>query len=208
MCSPTLLNKFFSLDENQKTLFEALDNLYRGWNEKINLISRKDIDNLYLHHVLHSLAIAKVLNFKAETSILDVGTGGGFPGIPLAILFPQCRFVLIDSIEKKIKAAENIVQSLNLTNVKCKRERAEEEKDQFDFVVSRATMPLPILYQICKKNIASCSLNAMPNGFIVLKGGSIHNEVAKFKNIVEVTPVSNFFDDAWFDKKYVVYVPC
>lgn len=198
----------FNLTDTQAQQFAALEPLYRDWNEKINLVSRKDIDNLMTHHVLHSMAIAKFLKFTPGTTIMDVGTGGGFPGIPLAILFPQCQFLLIDSIGKKIKVAETIAQQIGLTNVQCRHERAEDEKQQFDFVVSRAVMPLPELVKIVRKNITHANQhNALPNGLIVLKGGNVNQEVKPFKNIAEITPVSDYFNDPWFKQKYVIYLP-
>ena len=192
---------------NEAEQFAQLDGLYRDWNGKINVISRKDIDNLYEHHVLHSLAIAKLLPFQPGSTILDVGTGGGFPGIPLAILFPECRFTLIDSIGKKIKVATEVATALGLTNVVCKQERAEEEKQKFDFVVSRAVMPLPDLVKLVRKNISSSYRNAVPNGIVVLKGGDLREELRPFKD-AEVTPCSTFFkNNIWFDNKYVIYLP-
>ena len=187
------ISEYFKLTERQAEQFAQLDALYRDWNSKINVISRKDIDNLYEHHVLHSLAIAKFLPFQPGTTILDVGTGGGFPGIPLAILFPECRFMLIDSIGKKIKVASEVAQSLGLTNVVCKQERAEEEKQKFDFVVSRAVMPLPDLVKLVRKNISSKQRNAVPNGIIVLKGGDLKEELAPYQKTAEVTPCSQWF---------------
>ena len=207
MSLPISLNNLFELDKVQEKQFESLDAIYREWNGKVNLISRKDIDNLYLHHVLHSLAIAKVLSFVNNTTILDVGTGGGFPGIPLAILFPYCQFVLIDSIEKKIKAVMDIVSQVKLSNVECRRERAEEEKEKFDFIVSRAAMSMSNLHRLCQKNVSDKHKNAMPNGFFILKGGNINAEIEPFKNISEVFPIQNLFDDSRFDDKYVIYVP-
>ena len=185
----------------------AAERLYPEWNEKINLISRKDIAFLEEHHLLHSLAIAKVLRFAPDTSVLDVGTGGGFPGIPLAILFPDCRFTLIDSIGKKIRVAEDIARQIGLTNVTCIQERAEDEKQQFDFVVSRAVMPLPDLVKLVRKNIHHHHKNAMPNGLIVLKGGNVDGEIHPFRKTAEVTPVCRFFPQEWFKEKYVIYLP-
>ena len=198
---------YFKLTERQAEQFAQLDALYRDWNSKINVISRKDIDNLYEHHVLHSLAIAKLLPFQPNTSILDVGTGGGFPGIPLAILFPECQFMLIDSIGKKIKVASEVAQALGLTNVVCKQERAEEEKQKFDFVVSRAVMPLPDLVKLVRKNISSKQRNAVPNGLVVLKGGDLKDELAPFIKTAEVTPCSQWFKGEWFETKQVIYLP-
>lgn len=201
------ISEYFKLTDRQAEQFAQLDALYRDWNSKINVISRKDIDNLYEHHVLHSLAIAKFLPFQPGTTILDVGTGGGFPGIPLAILFPECRFMLIDSIGKKIKVASEVAQSLGLTNVVCKQERAEEEKQKFDFVVSRAVMPLPDLVKLVRKNISSKQRNAVPNGIIVLKGGDLKEELAPYQKTAEVTPCSQWFANDWFSTKQLIYLP-
>ncbi|MBQ7531074.1 MAG: 16S rRNA (guanine(527)-N(7))-methyltransferase RsmG [Paludibacteraceae bacterium] len=203
-----LIADYFQLSERQAEQFAQLDALYRDWNAKINVISRKDIDNLYEHHVLHSLAIAKLLKFTPGTTIMDIGTGGGFPGIPLAILFPECRFVLVDSIGKKIKVASAVAEALGLTNVECIQERAEDEKRQFDFVVSRAVMPLPDLVKLVRKNISHKNQhNALPNGLIVLKGGGIDAEVAPFKRTAEVTPIADYLNQIWFKDKYIVYLP-
>ena len=202
-----MIEQYFKLTEHQAQQFAALDALYRDWNSKINVISRKDIDKLYEHHVLHSLAIAKLLPFQPGTTILDVGTGGGFPGIPLAILFPECRFMLIDSIGKKIKVASEVASALGLTNVTCKQERAEEEKQQFDFVVSRAVMPLPDLVKLVRKNVSNKHRNAVPNGLVVLKGGDLQAEIAPFIKKAEVTPCSTFFQEEWFNTKQVIYIP-
>ena len=202
------ISEYFLLTDRQAEQFAQLDALYRDWNAKINVISRKDIDNLYEHHVLHSLAIAKTLRFTAGTTVMDIGTGGGFPGIPLAILYPDCRFVLVDSIGKKIKVATAVAEALGLTNVECIQERAEDERRQFDFVVSRAVMHLPDLVKLIRKNIRhDHQHNALPNGLIVLKGGGLNAEVAPYKNKAEVTPVSEYFAQEWFKGKYVVYLP-
>ena len=202
-----IISDYFQLTEHQEQQFAALDVLYRDWNSKINVISRKDIDNLYEHHVLHSLAIAKVLPFQPHTEILDVGTGGGFPGIPLAILFPECRFTLIDSIGKKIKVAQEVATALGLTNVECIQERAEEEKRKFDFVVSRAVMPLPDLVRLVQKNVSNQQRNAVPNGLVVLKGGDLREELRPFQKRVEITEISTLFRGEWFDTKRVIYLP-
>ena len=201
-----IISEYFSLTERQAEQFAQFDALYRDWNSKINVISRKDIDNLYDHHVLHSLAIAKLLPFQPGTTIMDVGTGGGFPGIPLAILFPECQFLLIDSIGKKIKVATEVANALGLTNVVCKQERAEEEKQKFDFVVSRAVMPLPDLVKLVRKNISNKHRNAVPNGLVVLKGGDLKEELRPFKE-AEVTPCNTWFNNSWFATKYVIYLP-
>lgn len=203
-----LVKYFPKLSETQTRQFSMLNELYRDWNSKINVISRKDIDNLYEHHVLHSLAIAKALNFKPGTKILDFGTGGGFPGIPLAILFPECTFKLIDGTGKKIKVATEVAQAIGLKNCFPAHLRGEEEKGKYDFVVSRAVMPLPDLVKIVRKNILPKGQNAMPNGIICLKGGDLQNEVFKYRNIVETTEITNWFDEPWFKDKYVIYLPC
>ncbi|MGN1247108.1 MAG: 16S rRNA (guanine(527)-N(7))-methyltransferase RsmG [Paludibacteraceae bacterium] len=202
-----IISDYFQLTDIQEQQFAALDVLYRDWNSKINVISRKDIDNLYEHHVLHSLAIAKVLPFQPHTEILDVGTGGGFPGIPLAILFPECRFTLIDSIGKKIKVAQEVAKAVGLTNVECIQERAEEEKRKFDFVVSRAVMPLPDLVRLVQKNVSSKQRNAVPNGLVVLKGGDLKEELRLFQKRAEVTEISTLFQGEWFQTKCVIYLP-
>ena len=199
-----IISEYFKLTERQAEQFAQLDALYRDWNSKINVISRKDIDNLYEHHVLHSLAIAKLLPFQPGTTIMDVGTGGGFPGIPLAILFPECQFLLIDSIGKKIKVATEVAKALGLTNVVCKQERVEEEKQKFDFVVSRAVMPLPDLVKLVQKNISNKHRNAVPNGLVVLKGGDLQ---APYIKTAEVTPCSQWFKGEWFENKQVIYLP-
>lgn len=203
----TIISDYFKLSDRQAEQFAQLDALYRDWNSKINVISRKDIDNLYEHHVLHSLAIAKWIPFQPDTTILDVGTGGGFPGIPLAIMFPQCRFVLVDSIGKKIKVASEVAKALGLTNVVCKQERVEEEKEKFDFVVSRAVMPLPDLVKLVRKNISNKHRNAMPNGLIVLKGGDLQAEVAPYLKTAEIAPCSKWFKGEWFETKQIIYLP-
>lgn len=203
-----LITKYFKrLSEKQNRQIDALDALYRDWNSKINVISRKDIDNLYLHHVLHSLAIARVINFKPGTRILDFGTGGGFPGIPLAILFPDCYFRLIDGTGKKITVATEVAKAIGLTNVEAVHRRGEDEKDKFDFVVSRAVMPLADMVKIVRKNISKVNKNSAPNGIITLKGGDITEELKPFKNITAVTPISTMFNEDWFKEKYVVYLP-
>ena len=201
------ISDYFKLTDRQAEQFAQLDALYRDWNSKINVISRKDIDNLYEHHVLHSLAIAKWIPFQPDSYILDVGTGGGFPGIPLAIMFPQCQFVLVDSIGKKIKVASEVAKALGLTNVVCKQERVEEEKEKFDFVVSRAVMPLPDLVKLVRKNISNKHRNAIPNGLIVLKGGDLQAEVAPYIKTAEIAPCSKWFKGEWFETKQLIYLP-
>ena len=202
-----ILKYFPELTERQREQFEALDALYHDWNAKINVISRKDIDQLYEHHVLHSLAIAKAIRFRPGTRILDFGTGGGFPGIPLAILFPDCEFKLIDGTGKKIRVAQEVSQAIGLTNCHPEHLRGEDEKGQYHFVVSHAVMPLPDLVKIVRKNIAKPQLNALPNGIICLKGGDLQAETQPFRNIVETTDISTFFAEDWFKGKYVIYLP-
>lgn len=203
------IKKYFTLTETQERQFAALGTLYPEWNEKINLISRKDIDNLYEHHILHSLAISNILHFQPNTTIMDVGTGGGFPGIPLAILFPECKFTLVDSIRKKVMVAETIANEIGLKNVICRWERVEEEKDEYDFVVSRAVMPLPDLVKLVQKNIKHKNQhNALPNGLIVLKGGNLDSEIRPFKNIAETYDLSSFYSEPWFkENKKAIYLP-
>ena len=202
------ITKYFpDLTARQKEQLEALDALYHDWNAKINVISRKDIDQLYEHHVLHSLAIAKVIRFRPGTRILDFGTGGGFPGIPLAILFPESEFKLIDGTGKKIRVAQEVCQAIGLTNCHPEHLRGEDEKGQFDFVVSRAVMPLPDLTKIVRKNIAKPQRNALPNGILCLKGGDLQAETQPFRKIVETTDISTFFSEEWFRGKYIIYLP-
>lgn len=201
-----LITKYFKeLSELQQSQFAMLDVLYHDWNAKINVISRKDIDNLYEHHVLHSLGIAEVIRFRPGTSVMDLGTGGGFPGIPLAIMFPETHFYLVDSTKKKILVCDEVVKTLGLTNVTSRWCRAEEEKGKFDFVVSRAVMPLADLVKMCRKNIAKEQHNALPNGLICLKGGELESETYQMKNSVVVTPLSDYFSEEYFATKKVVY---
>ena len=203
-----IITKYFKeLSEQQQRQFAMLDELYRDWNAKINVISRKDIDNLYEHHVLHSLAIAKALHFKPGTHILDFGTGGGFPGIPLAILFPECQFKLIDGTGKKIRVAQEVSTAIGLTNCQPEHLRGEDEKGKYDFVVSRAVMPLPDLVKIVRKNISKTQRNAVGNGIFCLKGGELQQELQPFHKIVEVTPISTWFSEEWFQTKNVIYLP-
>ncbi|MBW4733851.1 16S rRNA (guanine(527)-N(7))-methyltransferase RsmG [Prevotella melaninogenica] len=203
-----IIKKYFpQLTPKQEEQFVALDALYHDWNAKINVISRKDIDNLYEHHILHSLAIAKYINFREGTNVLDFGTGGGFPGIPLAIFFPEANFKLIDGTGKKVRVAQEVADAIGLENVLPSHLRGEEEKGKFDFIVSRAVMPLPDLMKIVKKNIASDQHNVLPNGVIVLKGGNLDEELKPYKNIAEKTELSQWFDEEWFKEKYLIYVP-
>ena len=184
-----------------------MDTVYRDWNEKINLISRKDIDSLYEKHILHSLAIAKIISFRPGTKILDVGTGGGFPGIPLAVLFPSTHFVLIDSIGKKIKVVQSVVEELGLKNVTAIHTRVEEVKTEFDFVISRAVTAFPVFVGLVKKNISRKPLNSLPNGIIYLKGGDFEEEIKDYKRSIEVSEISKYFDEPFFETKKVLYLP-
>lgn len=203
-----IVRYFPQLSDEQKQQFAALDALYRDWNAKINVISRKDIDNLYERHVLHSLAIAKMVRFRSGSHVLDFGTGGGFPGIPLAILFPDVEFKLIDGTGKKIHVAQEVSQAIGLKNCHPIHQRGEEEKERYDFIVSRAVMPLPNLVKIVRKNISKDQHNAIPNGVICLKGGDIQAEIRPFHNIVQITDISTLFNEAWFkENKYIIYLP-
>ena len=203
-----IIEKYFSeLTGKQREQFAMMDGLYREWNAKINVISRKDIDNLYEHHVLHSLAIAQMIRFKAGTRILDFGTGGGFPGIPLAVLFPECQFKLIDGTGKKIRVAQEVCNAIGLKNCEPCHLRGEDEKGKYDFIVSRAVMPLPDLVKIVRKNVAKESRNALPNGILCLKGGNLDAELQPFRRIVETAELSQWFSEEWFKEKNVIYLP-
>lgn len=201
-----ILKYFPDLTEEQKGQFAALYDLYTDWNSKINVISRKDIGNLYEHHVLHSLGIAKVIRFAPGTKIMDLGTGGGFPGIPLAILFPEVQFHLVDSIGKKVRVATKVAGSIGLKNVTTRHARAEEEKQLFDFVVSRAVMPLTDLLKIIRKNISPKQQNALPNGLICLKGGELEKEAMPVRNKTTMWDLKEFFGEEFFETKKAVYV--
>lgn len=204
-----LITKYFpNITARQREQFDALYDLYADWNAKINVISRKDITNLYEHHVLHSLAIAKFINFRDDTNVLDLGTGGGFPGIPLAIMFPNANFKMIDGTGKKIKVATEIANAIGLENVLLQHKRGEEERGKFDFIVSRAVMPLSDMMKIVRKNIAKDNHNAFENGIIVLKGGTLDEELKPFKKIVVQEKLSQWFEDPWFEEKNLIYVPC
>lgn len=203
----TIKKYFPNLSEKQIEQYTALYDLYYDWNNKINVISRKDIENLYLHHVLHSLAIAKTITFRPGTTVMDMGCGGGFPGIPLAIMFPEVRFHLVDSIGKKVRVASEIATAIGLENVTATHSRAQDIKEKYNFVVSRAVMQLPELVKICRKNIGREQLNALPNGIICLKGGNIQAEVQQYKNIIEITPLENIFEEEFFKDKKIVYLP-
>lgn len=203
----SIIKYFPTITDEQRHQYEQLFELYKDWNSKINVISRKDIDNLYEHHVLHSLAIAKALRFKDGTKIMDFGCGGGFPGIPLAIMFPECQFKLIDGTGKKIRVCQEIASAIGLKNVVAEHLRGEDEKGKFDFIVSRAVMPLPDMVKIVRKNVSKEQHNAMPNGIFCLKGGNLQSEIQPFKNIVEQTDLSSFFNEEWFKEKHLIYLP-
>ena len=198
---------FPELNEQQCQQLEALYDLYTDWNAKINVISRKDIENLYLHHVLHSMGIVKMLRFKDGSSVMDVGTGGGFPGIPLAIFFPHVQFHLVDSIGKKIKVGEAVAEAIGLKNITFRHCRVEEEKEKYDFVVSRAVMPLADLVKLVRKNIKKEQQNALPNGLICLKGGELQHEILPFRNQALSLELGDYFKEEFFKTKKVVYVP-
>ncbi len=202
-----LIKKYFpNLTSVQIKRFENLAPLYSEWNSKINVISRKDVDKLYERHVLHSLAIAKVINFIPGTRILDVGTGGGFPGIPLAILFSESEFLLVDSIGKKIKVVNEIKTSLKLENVKSLKSRAEEIDGEFDFVVSRAVTSMPVFYKMVKKKVARENRNPLKNGILYLKGGDFYTEIAGFGKRVTIYPLSKYFNEPFFETKKLLHI--
>jgi len=202
-----LIRKYFpDVDELQMKRFMALEDLYRVWNEKINVISRKDIDALNEHHVLHSLAIAKVIHFKPGTQVMDVGTGGGFPGIPLAILFPDVQFFLVDSIGKKIKVVNDIVQALGLKNVRAEQLRVETVKERYDFIVSRAVTAFPAFMDLVRQKIKRNGFNALSNGVLYLKGGDFEDEIQAYRERVELYDIPAFFDEPFFETKKIIYM--
>lgn len=201
-----IFSHFPNLSETQKEQFTKLKDLYEFWNNQINVISRKDMDSFYERHVLHSLSIAKIISFKANTSILDIGTGGGFPGIPLAILFPECNFHLVDSIGKKIKVVNEVALALNLKNVSASHERAENIKEKFDFVVSRAVTAMPDFLPWTKNKFKKQNLNSLKNGILYLKGGDLTEEMKPVKEKFQIHPIPDFFKEEFFETKKVVYV--
>lgn len=205
--SESILRYFPLLSDVQKDKLSALKVIYDSWNSKINVISRKDMDNFFIHHVLHSLSIAKIINFVPGTRILDVGTGGGFPGIPLAIIFPDSEFTLLDSIEKKIKVVKAVSDELKLSNVVPVRKRIEDEKNKYHFVVSRAVTALPEFVKLTSKNIISTSANSLKNGIIYLKGGDLSNELLLFKGKTRIWQIRDFFTESFFETKVIVYLP-
>ena len=201
-----ILKYFPNLTEIQISQFEALESLYKDWNTKINVVSRKDIDELYLRHVLHSLGIAKVMSFADNSSILDVGTGGGFPGVPLAILFPNCQFHLVDSINKKLKVINGVSEALDLQNIKTTHSRVEAIDDTYDFIVSRAVTAMPEFTKWVKGKIAKRQINSMKNGILYLKGGDLKDELKQYTT-VKIFPLTDYFEDDFFETKKVVYLP-
>ena len=201
-----ILNKYFNLTSEQEQRFAKLQKIYVSWNERINVISRKDIENLYERHVLHSLGIAKVVQFRENTTILDVGTGGGFPGIPLAILFPESSFKLIDSIGKKIIVVNAVIEELALKNTQAFQLRAENVNEKFDFIVSRAVIELPDFYEWVKNKIKKQGFNDLPNGILYLKGGDITQELLKLKTKNKIFELKDFFEETFFETKKVVYL--
>lgn len=202
-----IIKKYFKeLSENQINQFEQLGELYPEWNEKINVISRKDIDNLYVNHILHSLGIAKFTDFKSGSKVLDMGTGGGLPGIPLAIMFPDVQFHLVDRIGKKIKVAQDISDRIGLKNVTTQHGDVKEVKGAFDFVVSRAVMELDDLIAVVRRSVSKKCINALPNGLICLKGGDLQNEVKKYRKMAMIADLNDYFAEPFFETKKVVYV--
>lgn len=201
-----ILKYFPDLTSDQQRQFAALDALYSDWNSKINVISRKDIAHLYEHHVLHSLAIPKFIRFRAGTSVLDFGTGGGFPGIPLAIYYPDVRFHLIDSTGKKVGVAGEVARAIGLKNVTVGHRRAEDEIGKYDFVVSRAVMPIADMLKIIRKNIVKTNKNAFPNGLICLKGGDLNEEIRTIKHLSSVYELKKIFEETYFETKKLVHV--
>lgn len=201
-----LLKYFPNLSDDQISKFEKLEELYHDWNLKINVVSRKDIDELYLRHVLHSLAITKLIQFKAGSKLMDVGTGGGFPGIPLAIMFPECSFHLVDSIAKKLKVVSNVVDGLGLTNVKITHSRVEDINDTYDFIVSRAVAAMPTFVHWTKGKIAKAQQNTLKNGIIYLKGGDLTDELKDYKTTT-IYNLSDYFEEDFFDTKKIVHLP-
>lgn len=206
MAMELISNYFEGLSQVQTEQFSKLQEVYADWNSKINVISRKDIDDLYVKHVLHSLGIAKVISFKQNSSILDVGTGGGFPGIPLAILFPECRFHLVDSIGKKIKVVDEVVNALKLSNVKASHSRVEAVSGHYDFIVSRAVTAMPEFVEWVKHKVAKKQNNALKNGILYLKGGDLTNELSTFPKAT-IYDLSNYFEENFFETKKVVHLP-
>ncbi len=202
-----IIEKYFpTLSEKQKEQFAKLEILYKKWNEQINVISRKDIDKLYSHHVLHSLAIAKIVEFRPNTKIIDVGCGGGFPGIPLAIMFPNVEFHLVDSIGKKIKVVQEISKALELLNVRAEQSRVENIKGKYDFIVSRAVTAFPKFVALVRNKVHHTEINSLPNGIIYLKGGDFEDEIRNFKKDISIFDIHTFFEEEYFETKKIIYM--
>ena len=203
-----LLKYFPDLSQQQLDQYELLAKEFLSWNEKINLISRKDTENLFEHHILHSLAIAKVCKFKPQCEVMDIGTGGGFPGLPLAIMFPETKFYLVDSIGKKIKVVQALIETLGLKNVKAEQIRAENVNRQFDFIVSRAVTYLPDFMQWTKGKISKIQYHDLANGVLYLKGGDLTEELSTIKNKIKIYDIDNYFEEEFFQTKKVIHVKC
>lgn len=207
MTNVDVIKKYFSLSDSQTEKFIKLGELYHEWNQKINVISRKDIDELYIRHVLHSLSIAKFTKFEPGTKIIDIGTGGGFPGIPLAIMFPNVKFHLVDSIGKKITVVKEVAAALNLDNVTAEHARAEKQKVKYDFVISRAVTAFPKFVSFTSGLISQKSFNSKINGIIYLKGGDFKTEIKSFDKKVDIVEISDYFDEDFFETKKIIYLP-
>jgi len=203
-----IIKYFPDLTIIQKERMRALYDLYTDWNSKINVISRKDIEHLYLHHVLHSMSISKWIQFKDGTRVLDVGCGGGFPGIPLAILYPEVKFHLVDSVRKKLTVVNEIAEAIGLTNVRTTHARVEETKGKYDFIITRAVAKLPILLTWTKNKVSSKHINAIPNGIIALKGGDLRDEIGPLwkKEYIEQVSIGDYYDEPFYDEKFIIYV--
>lgn len=202
-----IIRKYFTdLTDQQLDYFSQLGSLYKEWNSKINVISRKDIEQLYERHILHSLSIAKIIQFKPGTTVLDVGTGGGFPGIPLAIFFPETSFVLIDSIAKKIKVVNEVASALKLQNVQAEHLRVEEVKQKFDFIVSRAVTAFPTFFAMVRTKVINQSNNDLPNGILYLKGGDFEEEISEFRPQIRIYDLHNYFDEEYFETKRLIHL--